>query len=359
MTPVERVDLFVLFAQLRHRHSAGDLQAVGMIGHRTELVSEADSRADDVGERLAAVAPGGVHLQVAAVVLDSRPLQRRVGQRREHLRTTEEVVAQPAPALDVCRLAAFGDGPFDRRRGARLEHLLDDARRRRADIRNFLQRAVRLEQRLNRLLEGEDGRCGAFIAPHALLRLLNRGEIAQQRRNLPVLVHALDLPRHQLLLLRWLSRLPIRSLQTRDPRQRSSSCETARPGRKSSWFAVTKGPPSWAAPTCFRAAVWMRPTATPTPRGATASIRPAASSTGFPRLRRSRFTSPPRASSSRRLASFSPDIRMATTSRSPHRPITPASSTTAIVSTKGRPPCAPSSSVKACVWRSTRWCCSH
>ena len=48
---------------------------------------------------------------------------------------------------------------------------------------NLPQRAVRLHVRFDRLFEAEDGGGGALVAPLALLRLLDGGEIAQKGRN--------------------------------------------------------------------------------------------------------------------------------------------------------------------------------
>ena len=102
--------------------------------------------------------------------------------------------------LDVAGLAAVGDGALDRGRRAGLQHLQDDARRGRTDVRNLPQRAVGLQQRLDRFFERQDRAGGALVAPHALLRLLDRGEVAQQRRDLAVQVHARAGARHQLIL---------------------------------------------------------------------------------------------------------------------------------------------------------------
>ena len=96
--------------QLLHRHAAGDLQPVGVIGDGAVVVAARDARLDDVLERLAAVAPRRVHLQVAAIVLEPRAVQRRVLQRREHLRAAEEVAAQIALAArcrSACPLSAI------------------------------------------------------------------------------------------------------------------------------------------------------------------------------------------------------------------------------------------------------------
>src|ERR687888_119190 len=120
-----------------------------MIGDTAELIAARDAGLDDLLERLAAIAPRRMHLQVAVIFGQLRPLQLVVAQRGEHLRTAEEMTPKIPPALDVARLAALGNGAFHRRRRSRLQHLEDDARRRRSDVRNLAKRSVRLQKRLD------------------------------------------------------------------------------------------------------------------------------------------------------------------------------------------------------------------
>ena len=89
VTRVERVDLAMLFRELAHRHAAGDRQAIGMIRHGAELVPALDTAFDDRFERLTAVAPDRMHLQVAAIVRPRRSAQFAIAKRREHLRAAE------------------------------------------------------------------------------------------------------------------------------------------------------------------------------------------------------------------------------------------------------------------------------
>ena len=141
---VQAIDRAMLLEELRHRDAAGDRQTVRMIRDTAEAVATLDAGRDDLVERLAAVAPRRVHLQIAAIVGDRRSGQLLVLQRREHLRATEKVSAQIAPSCDVFALAALVDRALDRRRRSRLQHLENHARGRRADVRNLPERAVGL-----------------------------------------------------------------------------------------------------------------------------------------------------------------------------------------------------------------------
>ena len=62
-----------------------------MIGDAAVLVAARDAGLDDVLERLASVAPRGVHLQIAAIVGERRSVSDVLRERREHLCTTQEV----------------------------------------------------------------------------------------------------------------------------------------------------------------------------------------------------------------------------------------------------------------------------
>src|SRR5205814_6204179 len=134
-----------------------------------KLVSTRDSLADDVAQCLRAVAPGGVHLQVAAVVGAARARQPRILQRGYYLRAAQKVAAQAAPAVDLRALAAPGDGLLDGCRGAGLQHFENDPGGGGTDIRDFPQRSAGLEERFNWRLERQNRRGRAFVAPHLLL----------------------------------------------------------------------------------------------------------------------------------------------------------------------------------------------
>jgi hypothetical protein len=96
------------------------------------------------------------------------------------------VPAQIAAAFDIRAFPAFRDRVLHGRRRAGLQHLEYDASGRGADVRNLAEGAVGLQQRFERLLERQNRRGRALVPPHALLRLLNRGQIPQQRGDLPV-----------------------------------------------------------------------------------------------------------------------------------------------------------------------------
>ena len=68
---------------------------------------------------------------------------------------------------------------LDRRRRTGAQHLKDHARRRGADVRNFLEGAVRVEQRIDRQVERHHRRSRALVAPSALLRLLHERQVAK------------------------------------------------------------------------------------------------------------------------------------------------------------------------------------
>src|SRR5436309_2679795 len=98
-----------------------------MIRDAAERVPAIEAAADDVLQRLAAVAPDRVHLQIAAVVVDARSAERRVSERGEDLRAAEKVTAEVAPPLDIGALRAFGYRTLDRRRRSGLQHFQNHA----------------------------------------------------------------------------------------------------------------------------------------------------------------------------------------------------------------------------------------
>ena len=104
----------MLLPQIVHRDAAGDFQPVRVIGDAAERVSTGQAALDDVREGLAAIAPRGVHLKIAAIVLESRTDQLPVVQRRHHLRAAQKLAAEISTALDVAGLSAVGDGALNR-----------------------------------------------------------------------------------------------------------------------------------------------------------------------------------------------------------------------------------------------------
>ena len=178
---IQPIDLGALRGEARRRQAVGDRQPAGVIGDRAPGVAAAAAGLDDLLERLAAVAPRRVHLQIAAIVGEARAAQAGVAVDGADAGAAQEVRAQARGGARPRRALAAGvDHALDHRRGAGRQHLLDHARRRRADPRDPRQRAVRLHERLERLVEREDRVGGLLVAPGPLRRRLRDGEIAQQ-----------------------------------------------------------------------------------------------------------------------------------------------------------------------------------
>ena len=121
---------------------------VRMIGDGGMRVAARDPGLDDLLERLAAVAPIGMHLQIAADV----GARRRIGLRDRiaasaaaRLRKFDRSPRRLRISARVFGSAAF-DGAIDDRRRAVAQHFEDHARRRGADAGNFLERAVGIER---------------------------------------------------------------------------------------------------------------------------------------------------------------------------------------------------------------------
>src|SRR5688500_2810473 len=115
-----------------------------MVGDRAVLVSALDRRDDDLRERLPAVAPIRVHLEIAAIVVKPGTGQPLVAQHRDNLRAAEVVRPPPSPILDRRGLPSLGYGAIDRLRAAGCERLDDDPRRGGTDVRDLCEGAVRL-----------------------------------------------------------------------------------------------------------------------------------------------------------------------------------------------------------------------
>ena len=96
---------------------------------------------DDRIERLGAVAPDRVHLEIAAVLR----ARRRAAAREDlaHGRAAEEMLPQRAQLRDLLLLARLAHRPLDERRRAVVDQLARDAIGRRADAGHRLER-VRL-----------------------------------------------------------------------------------------------------------------------------------------------------------------------------------------------------------------------
>jgi len=67
---VQPIDLDMLLRKRGHRHTAGNRQAVRVIGNGAVLIASLEAARDDLVERLAAVAPDRVQLEVASIVTE-------------------------------------------------------------------------------------------------------------------------------------------------------------------------------------------------------------------------------------------------------------------------------------------------
>ena len=140
-----------------------------MIGDGAEAVAARETGLDDVRERLAAVAPGRVHLEIAAVVLEAGPVKRVFRSAASHLRAAQKVLAQIAASFDVsglCRSAIARSTVAD-------VPVCSTSRMMRVDEGPMfaILRSVpsALKQRCDRLVERQNGRGRALVAPRALL----------------------------------------------------------------------------------------------------------------------------------------------------------------------------------------------
>ena len=117
-----------------------------MIGDRRVLIATLKAGVGDLLHRRVAVAPFGVHLQVAAVLLKRRTRERGIREHAPDFGAAEKVPPKLASPLDVCAAVAPFDRVFDGRRLAGLQNLADDSRRAGPDTGDPRQRAVRADQ---------------------------------------------------------------------------------------------------------------------------------------------------------------------------------------------------------------------
>ena len=88
---VQVVDLGVLPRHRGHRHPTRDGQAIRVVGHATVLIPEGPARLREGFNRVGPVAPGGVHLQIAAIGADVRSAKAAILERRQHLRAGQKM----------------------------------------------------------------------------------------------------------------------------------------------------------------------------------------------------------------------------------------------------------------------------
>src|ERR1043166_5576362 len=127
------------------------------------LIAALERLFDDVLERLTAVAPRRVHLEIAAILRFGWTGQRRIVERGNDAGARQKILAPHAALLRLRDLAARLDCGSNRGRLAGLQHFEDHACRCRADMLNLLQRAIGLQVRVDRLFEIANGRRRALI----------------------------------------------------------------------------------------------------------------------------------------------------------------------------------------------------
>jgi hypothetical protein len=120
-----------------------------------------------------------MHLVVTLIVLDVNDIGDVESEEPDHLGPAEEPSAERATPGDLVLLSAFGNRALDSGREAVLEHFEDDARRRRTDTMNARQDA-RIEQIWQRPFESPYRGRRALVAPTALGRTLDPGEVTKR-----------------------------------------------------------------------------------------------------------------------------------------------------------------------------------
>src|SRR4051795_7081315 len=100
-----------------------------MIGDRRIPIATLKARVGYLLDRRIAVAPFGVHLQVAAIQLTRRSGECRIREHAADFSAAEEVAPKLASPIDIGAAIARVDRLFDDGRLAGRQNLLDDARR--------------------------------------------------------------------------------------------------------------------------------------------------------------------------------------------------------------------------------------
>src|SRR5437763_17018265 len=97
-----------------------------MIGHRRVLITAPKAGVGNFLYCRVAVAPFGMHLQVAAVLLKRRTSESRIREDAPDLGAAEKVSPKLASSLNVCAAVATIDRVFDGGRLAGLQKLGDE-----------------------------------------------------------------------------------------------------------------------------------------------------------------------------------------------------------------------------------------
>ncbi len=121
-----------------------------------------------------------MHLQVAAIVGACRYAQSGFVQHVENAGATHEVCPKRSTLLDIGRVLACLDGALDEIRAAGSQDLEHDALGFGTDVRNLAKCPVRLDQRLDLMLEVEYCIRRALITETRLPIRLGRRHVAEQ-----------------------------------------------------------------------------------------------------------------------------------------------------------------------------------
>ena len=113
MPDVDVIDCCPLLSGFVHRHAARDLQSVRVIGDGCVLISSLKAGLSNVLDRPVSVAPLGVHLQVAMVLIDRRSGKRWIRENSTNFGVAEKVLPQLSAPLDVCTAFALLDRVFN------------------------------------------------------------------------------------------------------------------------------------------------------------------------------------------------------------------------------------------------------
>jgi len=166
-----------------HAHPAGDRKAVRVIGDADTQPSELVAPFREIRDRLAAVAPRRMHLQIAEIAArrNDRRIKRRV-QRDPHRVATEIGTAEAAALLYFTPLRRCRDRRLNGGRLSGPHEFRDDALARYAHERHIPQDPF-LDQVHDRSIGSRSERFrGTLVAELAPLRTLKNRKVVQEAR---------------------------------------------------------------------------------------------------------------------------------------------------------------------------------
>ena len=134
----------------------------------------------DIFDGRTAVAPLGVHLEIAGVIIERWSITRTIVKDSQDFGPAQEMRAQRATTLDVVATATRVNRTFNGRGSASLERLLNDSRRPWADAGDLWQPALRRDEFRQGRVESQNSGGRPLVAEHLWLRCLREREVAQQ-----------------------------------------------------------------------------------------------------------------------------------------------------------------------------------